>query len=189
MSCDLQNAYLNAPCQEEIWFEGGIKCGKDQGKVCVVVRSLYRLKSAGDAFRSSLALILRDFGFKSTKANPDLWIHKAVKDNGHQYYEMLFVYVDNIMALSHQAEDAIKEITAFYKAKDGSIKPPEIYLGANVSRMQLPDGREVWTTSPKTYVKNSLIVVECLLNDDGERVCIEIECSKPFSYRFVGSSY
>jgi hypothetical protein len=48
--------------------------------------------------------------------------------------------------LSHKAEDAIKEITAYFKAKEGSIKPPVIYLGANVSKMQLPHGREVWTT-------------------------------------------
>jgi hypothetical protein len=48
----------------------------------------------------------------------------VVRDDGHQYYEMLFVYVDDILALSHQAKDAIEEITAFYKAKDGSIKHP-----------------------------------------------------------------
>jgi hypothetical protein len=24
MSCDLENAYLNAPCREKIWFEGGV---------------------------------------------------------------------------------------------------------------------------------------------------------------------
>jgi hypothetical protein len=180
MSCDLENAYLNAPCREKIWFEGGIECGEDQGKVCVVVRSLYGLKSAGAAFRSSLAQILRDVGYDSTKADPDVWIRKAVKDNGHQYYEMLFVYVDDILALSHQAENAIKEITAFYKAKDGSIKPPDIYLGANISRMQLPDGREVWTTSPKMYVKNSILVVERLLTDDGEGYVLKSNVRNPF---------
>jgi hypothetical protein len=48
MACDdLENAYLNAPCQEKIWFEGGIECGEDQGKVYVVVCPLYGLKSAG----------------------------------------------------------------------------------------------------------------------------------------------
>ena len=47
MSCDLENAYLNAPCREKIWFEGGAECGEDQGKVLVVVRALYGLKSAG----------------------------------------------------------------------------------------------------------------------------------------------
>jgi hypothetical protein len=58
MSCDLENAYLNAPCREKIWFEGGIKCGEDQGKVCVLVRSLYGLKSGGAAFWTLLAQIL-----------------------------------------------------------------------------------------------------------------------------------
>jgi hypothetical protein len=24
MACDLENAYLNAPCEEKIWFKGGI---------------------------------------------------------------------------------------------------------------------------------------------------------------------
>jgi hypothetical protein len=51
MSCDLENAYLNAPCCEKIWFEGGLECSKDQGKVCVIaVHSLHGLKSARAAF-------------------------------------------------------------------------------------------------------------------------------------------
>jgi hypothetical protein len=57
-------------------------------------------------------------------------------------------------------KDAITEITTFFKAKDGSIRPPEIYLGANVAKIQLPDGRKVWSTSPRTYVKNSILIVE-----------------------------
>jgi hypothetical protein len=158
MSCE--NAYLNAPCREKIWFKGGLECGEDKGKVCVIVCSLYRLKSAGAAFRATLAQLLQDLGYKSSKADPDVWMHEAVRDDGHKYYEMLFVYVDDILALSHKAQDAIMEITAFLKAKDGSIKPPEIYLGANVEKIQLPDGREVWSTSPQTYVKNSILVIE-----------------------------
>jgi hypothetical protein len=180
MSCDLENAYLNAPCREKIWFEGGIECGEDHGKVCVLVRSLYGLKSAGAAFRSSLAQVIQDLGYESSKADPDVWMRKAIRDDGHKYYEILFVYVDDILALSHKAKDAINEITAFYKAKEGSIKPPDIYLGADVSLMQLPDGREVWTTSPRTYVKNSLIVVERLLEDDGEGYVLKSNVKNPF---------
>jgi hypothetical protein len=54
---------------------------------------------------------------------------------------MLFVYINDILALSHRAKNTIEEITAFYKAKEqGSVKPPEIYVGANISKMQFPDG-------------------------------------------------
>jgi hypothetical protein len=57
---------------------------------------------------------------KSTKADPDvcIWLRKATKDNGFEN-EMLFVYVDDILALSHRAKNAIEEITEFYKAKGG----------------------------------------------------------------------
>jgi hypothetical protein len=180
MSCDLENAYLNAPCREKIWFEGGIECGEDQGKVCVIVRSLYGLKSAGAAFRSSLAQLLRDLGYKSSKADPDVWMRAAARDDGHEYYEMLFVYVDDILALSHRATDVIKEITEYFKAKEGSIKPPEIYLGANILKMQVPDGRKVWATSPKSYVKNSILVVERLLEEDGDGYTLKSNAKNPF---------
>jgi hypothetical protein len=93
---------------------------------------------------------------------------------------MLFVYVDDILALSHRAEDTIKEITTYYKAKEGSIKPPEIYLGVNISKMQLPDGREVWVTSPRTYVKNLILVVKCLLEEDGEGYILKSNARNPF---------
>ena len=126
MSVDLENAFIQALCHEKIWFEGGLECGEDYGKVCVVVHSLYGLKSAGTMFHSSLAQALQDLGYLSTKANPDVWIHKAIRDDGHPYYKMLFVYVDNILALSHQSEMAIMEIMQFFTAKEGSVKPPEI---------------------------------------------------------------
>jgi hypothetical protein len=141
---------------------------------------LYGLKSAGAAFRSSLAQALQDLGYQSTKADPDVWIRKAVRDDGHPYYEMLFVYVDDILALSHQSEAAITEITQFFTAKEGSMKPPEIYLGANISKIQTPDGREVWATSPRTYVKNSIQVVERLLEEDGEGYVLKSNIKNPF---------
>jgi hypothetical protein len=34
------------PCHEKIWFEGGLECGEDKGKVLIVIRPLYGLKSA-----------------------------------------------------------------------------------------------------------------------------------------------
>ena len=47
-------------------------------------------------------------------------------DTGHEYYEMLFVYVDDILSISHRVKEMIAEITKFYKGKEGSIKEPEI---------------------------------------------------------------
>ena len=73
---------------------------------------------------------------------------------------MVFVYVDDILAVLHKATDVIKEITAFYRAKEGSIKPPDIYIGANIIKVQMPDGREVWGSSSREYLKNAIITVK-----------------------------
>ena len=40
---------------------------------------------------------------------------------------------------------------------------PDVYLGANIEKIQLRDGRTVWGMLSKTYVKNSVKVVEALL--------------------------
>jgi hypothetical protein len=180
MSCDLENAYLNAKCQEKIWFEGGLECGEDKGKVLIVVRALYGLKSAGASWRAALAKVLAGLGFELTKADPDVWIRKAVRPDGFQYYEMLFVFVYNILALSNEARKVIGDITQFYRAKEGSIKPPDIYLGSNVDRIQLSDGREVWCTSPRDYVKNAISVVERLFEEDGEGYSLKNKVKNPF---------
>ena len=50
LSCNLENAYLNAKCHERIWFEAGIECSEDAGKVCVLTCALYGLKSAGTSW-------------------------------------------------------------------------------------------------------------------------------------------
>jgi Reverse transcriptase (RNA-dependent DNA polymerase) len=86
---DVTNAYLNAPCREKIWFEGKLETGSDAGKVLVLARALYGLKSSGAAWRANLAGTLRDLGYTSTQADPDVWI-KMMTD----HYEMIRVYKD-----------------------------------------------------------------------------------------------
>ena len=106
--------------------------------------------------------------FKLTRADLDVWILAAVRLDGDKYYEMLFVYFDDILALSHKATEVITKITSFYKAKEGSIKPPDIYLGTNIDKIQMPDGREVWGSSSRDYVKNAITTVDQLFEEDGE---------------------
>ena len=93
---------------------------------------------------------------------------------------MIFVYVDDILALSHKETDVIMEITSFYKAKLGSIKPPNIYLGANIDNIHMPDGRKVWGLSSRDYVKNVITTVERLLEEDGEGFTFRNSVKNPF---------
>ena len=167
LSCDVMNAYLNAPCLEKIWFVGGRETGDGFGKVCILTRALHGLRSSGRAWRTEFAKALDSVGFQSTKADPDVWIRAARKTNGDQYYEMTIVYVDDVLVLSTEAAQVIKDISDRYDLKEGSVKEPEIYLGANIEKVQLPDGREVWAQSPRQHMKNAVKVCEDLLKEDG----------------------
>jgi len=50
LCCDIQNAYLTAPCREKIWTVAGPEFGSEAGQPMLVVRALYGLKSSGAAF-------------------------------------------------------------------------------------------------------------------------------------------
>jgi hypothetical protein len=90
-------------------------CGADQGCVCVVVRALYGLKSAGASWRSAFAEALRDLDFVLSVADPDVWICVATHEDGYEYYKMLLVYVDDVLAISHRAKEVIDSIGEIYK--------------------------------------------------------------------------
>ena len=74
LGADIQNAFLSAPNLEKIWMKAGPEFGPEQGKTFIVVRALYGLKSASAAFRAFMAEKLDLIGFKSSVADPDVWL-------------------------------------------------------------------------------------------------------------------
>jgi hypothetical protein len=95
LACDIQNAYINAATKEKIWFHGGDEMGFDKGTVIIIVRSLYGLKSSGAQWREHMAQTLRNGGFTSCKADPDLWLKPMTKPDGSNIYEYVLCYVDD----------------------------------------------------------------------------------------------
>ena len=133
LACDIGNAYLNAPCREKIWFLGGAEVGTEQqGKVLVITRALYELKSSGASWCTTLAATLIDMGFEETKADPNVWRREARKGSGDIYYELLLVYVDDILCISHDPCPILDTIDSFYKIKEGSLEELSTYLGAQI---------------------------------------------------------
>ena len=85
------------------------------GKVLIVTRALYGLKSAGASFREFLAEKLDSMSFKSSVADPDVWLRPVVKPDKEEYYEYILVYVDDIISVSHAPMDIMNEITSTFK--------------------------------------------------------------------------
>jgi hypothetical protein len=116
MSCDIGNAYLNAPCREKIWFVAGPEFGSHQGQVIKIVRVLYGLKSSGASWRKTLQrTICEELGFEMTTADPDVYRRHAVKKDGSEYWELLLVYVDDILVISGDPQNILNHLQQHYK--------------------------------------------------------------------------
>ena len=152
MACDIKNAYLTADCHEKIWTRAGPEFGSESGMIMLIRNALYGLKSLGAAFHAYLAETLYDIGFVPTCTDPDIWHRPAVKEDGFEYYEYVLCYVDDILAISHKAKDALKAVQAIFKLKDDKIEPPDMYLGATLSVIE-DNGVQGWCMTSDKYVK------------------------------------
>ena len=48
------------------------------------------------------------------------------------------------MVIHHDADSVLRQINKYFKLKPSSIGYPEIYLGANLKKMQLENGVLEW---------------------------------------------
>ena len=166
LSGDIENAYLTAPCREKCWTIAGPEFGPLEGRVLIIEKALYGLKSSGAAFRSFMAEKLDDMNFKSSHADPDVWMRPAIKPDGEQYYEYILVYVDDILCISHKPLEPMNEIHRDMKFKNNKIIPPEFYLGGKLERKEL-NGKKMWTLTSRDYVKAAINNVEETLKRKG----------------------
>ena len=182
MACDIQNAYLTADCREKIWTVARPEFGSEAGTTFKVKKALYGLKSAGAAFRSLLADTLMDTGYQPTKADPNVWLRPAVKSNGFEYYEMVLCYVDDILAMSDDPKSAHTALTSVFKLKDDKIEEPDVYLGAQLGKIDV-NGVECWTMSAEKYVNASVTNVEESLSKKGLQLPGKVWMPLPPDYR------
>ena len=61
--------------------------------------------------------------------------------------------------------DALKSI---YVMKQGSMVPPDCYLGANIKKVQTKDGMNMGATHNRDYCKAAIANMEKTLMDDGK---------------------
>ena len=166
---DIENAYLTAPCREKVWIRGGIEFGEMAGKILIVEKALYGLKSSGAAFRAFLAETIDSMGFRSSMADPDIWMRPAIKADGEEYYEYLICYVDDVLGVSVEAIELMQEIQRDFKLKKDKIEPPEIYLGARLELKNL-NGKKMWTMCSRDYIKLAVENIESRLKNMGMKL-------------------
>ena len=137
------NTYITAPVEEKIWTNIGPKFGLDTGKRSLVVRDLYGLKFYGYPFWAHLRRCMHVLGYEPCLADPNLWIKSEVRPNErYEYYSYILCYLYHIMVVHHAASIILTRIDKYLTLKASSIGETDIYLGAKLRKMTLPNG--VW---------------------------------------------
>jgi hypothetical protein len=73
------NAYLEAKTQEKVYIIAGPEFGELEGHLLVVFKALYGLWTSGLRWHEKFADTLRDMGFRTSKADSDIWMRKNGK--------------------------------------------------------------------------------------------------------------
>lgn len=131
----------------------------EQGRIAIIVRALYGLKSSGAMWRTHFAGTLRDMDFQSSLADPDVWLKASTLPSGEEYYEYILVYVDDLLVISHQGAEILNTLTNKYKYRLKDVGPPTRYLGAIIGRYD-KNGHKTWYLSAEDYLSKALPVVE-----------------------------
>ena len=131
-----------------------------------------------------MAATLRDAGFESCKADPDVWMRKAVKPDGFKYWEYVLCYVDDVLAVSHDPKKILEFLEQRYTLKAGSVKAPTEYLGAEIRKYTIPGtGKECWAMSSDLYVKRAVAEVERVLGEKNQSLKNRVTTPTSSGYR------
>ena len=118
----------------------------------VMVRVLYKLNSSGADWRK-IADTLRKMDFVTTVDDQDIYRRGSRKPNDEDYHELSLVYVDDVLWCSFNTQLIMDALDLTYNLKDGSVVTPKIYLGTEIKKYQVGNGKSHWGISSTQYVK------------------------------------
>ena len=188
LSADIQNAYLNAPVREKLYTIAGKEFGpKFEGRPVLIVRALYGLRSSGKAFRDYLATNLREMGYVSSKADPDLWMRPDTKTDGTEYYNYVICYVDDVAVTMEDPKEFMDALSKRFTLKVGSVQEPELYLGADVKKWYIADsdnpGKVRWPLASTKCTKRAIADLEVVLDAVSKRLPTKVTTPMASGYR------
>ena len=129
---------------------------------------------------------MRELGYESCKADPDLWMKPEVKPtDGSKYYSYILLYVDDILAIHHDAGGLLKRIDKYFQLKPDSMGTPDIYLGAKLRQTTLPNGVVAWGMSPSKYVQEAVKNFQATLAEEMPGVRLPKYAQTPFARNYA----
>jgi hypothetical protein len=77
----------------------------------------------------------------------------------------VLIYTDDLLVISENPKIVLERIDKYFPLKPGSITPPNVYLGAKVSKYTLPNGVSAWAMSSSQYTQEAVKNIETYLDE------------------------
>ena len=107
---------------------------------------------------------MRHFGFKSSLADPNVWMREAVTAEGAKYWEYILLYTDDVLVISDTGEKTLRDgIGKYFQLKEESIGEPKIYLGGHMRKVTLENSQDAWAFGSSQYCQAAVDNVEMFL--------------------------
>ena len=100
----------------------------------------------------------------------------------------MLLYVDDLLHIGFKPKEDMDALNMIYRLK-GGFGPPERYLGANVEKVQLKDGRVVWYTNCVDYLNSAIEFFDNLLGVDNTEIKNYGYGHRPYSSSFRSELY
>jgi hypothetical protein len=146
------NMYLHAETKEKVYVRCGPEFGPDlEGRIAIIKKSLYGLKSSGAQWHTHFARTLHTLGFNPPRFDNDLWIRERTDKSGYDY---ISTYVDDFLITAKDPWFYMKKLQEIYLIKEP--KTPYFYLGATYTGNS--EGK--WSIMVKDYIKETIKQIE-----------------------------
>ena len=120
LSCNISNAYLEAPCGEKLWTVGGKEFGSLAGAPIRINQSFYGIKSTGNSCHKALSTTLASMNFEPRRAEPDIWLRMSTNLREEKYWGCIVIYIEDLLVISEDLK-TIMDYFSMYNLKDTVI--------------------------------------------------------------------
>ena len=116
-------------------------------------------------------------------------MREGVNAAGEDVWEYVLAYSDDLLIIGLHPDEVAAQINMQCKLKEGSVKEPNQYLGADIGKMLLDDGKFSWYMSLETYTKAAIQNVEMWLEKRSQpmRLPTKTACVFPSGWKPVAN--
>ena len=67
---------------------------------------------------------MRQLDFELCPSDPDVWMRPSKKSDGSKYYDYVLLYTDDLLCISENKEDILRDIGKYFELKLDTLGPP-----------------------------------------------------------------